>query len=623
MDTNQTQPNTTDMDALHLTHAIALSESGGSNSKPNYNAKGASGEHGAYQWMPGNFEADAKAAGLNPNDFSPENQDKVAYHQIKEYKDKGYDPGQISSLWNSGSPNNWQNHSGTNKLGVKYDTPGYVKKVQQNYQQLKGTQGFNPTPYSQPTNGNTPPDNSVANLSNNPPSTDTSLGTELINRTHDAGQAISDTISGKQNIVSGLLQTVGAGAGALGDVVNKGIELIPGVKQVENLLGQGIGALAKTGAGQAVVKSITDFSKEHPELSKDIGAGFNIVTAIPIIRGLGVVGKLGMEAGSQALKGLAEKSFIKGAPDLIASTKAGARFLEQNPNVTKDMIDRRLVGDIKGGEYVTEDAIASSEKGVKVLNKEVTKILEQPQYAQVGQDGNSIAQEAISGYTNRFGKIREGFPNSRLTPSKIIANAKKLDPNNELLWDKFEAGQANWKEINKLKSALDGKVKTAFIQGVSLDAPEIATSKELGVGLSNAMRDALQTTIPETQQFFKEMSTQFNIQKALDFMNGKKVVPGGVAKFAGHLAGAGTGGVVGGMVGGAPGAMVGGMIGDRTAGTISNALGGRNMVQGVLKRTGNNALKLSKKELTGKLGGLFKGAVSQKLVGGNTNPNKK
>ena len=89
MDTTQTQPNTgTDMDALNLTHAIALSESGGSSGKPNYNATGASGEKGAYQWMPGNFEADAKSAGLDPNDFSPENQDKVAYAQRikKEYQ---------------------------------------------------------------------------------------------------------------------------------------------------------------------------------------------------------------------------------------------------------------------------------------------------------------------------------------------------------------------------------------------------------------------------------------------------------------------------------------------------------------------------------------------------------
>ena len=150
MATTTTQQNTgTDMDALNLTHAIALVESG-SNGKPNYNATGDAGtSKGAYQWQPGNFEAAAKSAGLDPNDFSPENQDKVAYSEVKAYKDKGYDPGQIASLWNSGSPNNWQNHSGTTTINgqkISYDTPAYVKKVQQHYQQIKGQTPQTPTP---------------------------------------------------------------------------------------------------------------------------------------------------------------------------------------------------------------------------------------------------------------------------------------------------------------------------------------------------------------------------------------------------------------------------------------------------------------------------------------------
>lgn len=132
-----TQP--TDQQALALTHAIALAESG-QNGQPNYNAVGDAGtSKGAYQWQPGNFEAAAKNAGLNPNDFSSKNQDMVAYSEIKAYKDKGYDPGQIASIWNSGSPNNWQNHSGTTTINgqpISYDTPTYVKKVQGYYQQL-------------------------------------------------------------------------------------------------------------------------------------------------------------------------------------------------------------------------------------------------------------------------------------------------------------------------------------------------------------------------------------------------------------------------------------------------------------------------------------------------------
>src|SRR5581483_1034853 len=125
-----------DMDALTLAHAIALTESG-TNGKPNYDAKGKSNEHGAYQWLPGNFESAAKEAGLNPSDFSPKNQDKVAYYQIKKYKDQGYKPYEIAALWNSGDPNGYKNHKGVNAEGVPYDTPKYVENVKNNYMSLK------------------------------------------------------------------------------------------------------------------------------------------------------------------------------------------------------------------------------------------------------------------------------------------------------------------------------------------------------------------------------------------------------------------------------------------------------------------------------------------------------
>ena len=122
-----------DPQALALARAIELQEGGG---KPAYNVPGASGEKGAGQWMPGEFEADAKAAGLNPNDFSPQNQDKVVYSTVKAKKDAGMQPAEIASEWNSGSPDNYTNHSGVNSKGVHYDTPAYVQGVQKYYNQL-------------------------------------------------------------------------------------------------------------------------------------------------------------------------------------------------------------------------------------------------------------------------------------------------------------------------------------------------------------------------------------------------------------------------------------------------------------------------------------------------------
>lgn len=81
-------------------------------SSGDYNAVGDNGtSYGAYQWnngktplapgqLPVNFVNAAKKYGLNPNDFSKANQNKVAYNQIKEYKDQGLSPLEIDALWN-------------------------------------------------------------------------------------------------------------------------------------------------------------------------------------------------------------------------------------------------------------------------------------------------------------------------------------------------------------------------------------------------------------------------------------------------------------------------------------------------------------------------------------------
>jgi len=112
-----------------IAEAIKQIESGG-----DYNAKGGSGENGAYQFMPGTWQSWSSAYAdevLNKSvaelEMTPENQDAVAKWKIHKWIDQGYTPQQIASMWNSGSPE-WAGKVGTNKHGVKYDVPAYVSK---------------------------------------------------------------------------------------------------------------------------------------------------------------------------------------------------------------------------------------------------------------------------------------------------------------------------------------------------------------------------------------------------------------------------------------------------------------------------------------------------------------
>lgn len=115
--------------AQQLASAIRQVESGG-----NYQARGASGEFGAYQFMPGTWEQwskeylSARGGQGQSLPMTQANQDAVAQWKIQQWLDQGYKPDQIASMWNSGSPE-YAGKVGTNKFGVNYNVPAYVDKV--------------------------------------------------------------------------------------------------------------------------------------------------------------------------------------------------------------------------------------------------------------------------------------------------------------------------------------------------------------------------------------------------------------------------------------------------------------------------------------------------------------
>lgn len=159
MTENLAIPDGLDPAAVNLARAIRQQESGG-----DYNRSGDGGSSlGAYQWnnqpngksvplqkgeIPSNFQAWAKEANLDPTDFSPKNQDMVAYAKIKKLKDEGHNVVDIAAIWNGGDPKrqdpNYVTPSGlpSQKKGV-YDVPAYAKAVNDYYQELKAKTSTN------------------------------------------------------------------------------------------------------------------------------------------------------------------------------------------------------------------------------------------------------------------------------------------------------------------------------------------------------------------------------------------------------------------------------------------------------------------------------------------------
>jgi len=108
--------------AESIANAIKQVESQG-----NYQARGGSGETGAYQFMPNTWRQWAGEFLGNPNaPQTPENQDYVAVAKVQSLIDQGYGPQEIALIWNGGTP---KVKKGVNKYGVAYNSGSYANKV--------------------------------------------------------------------------------------------------------------------------------------------------------------------------------------------------------------------------------------------------------------------------------------------------------------------------------------------------------------------------------------------------------------------------------------------------------------------------------------------------------------
>ena len=162
MNDNQQNQSTLDPQAVDLAKSIRQVESGG-----NYQAQGKSGEYGGYQFLPSTWDAIAPQYGINTSlqNATPAQQNEVAYKRIKDWKDQGYNIGQIASMWNAGGgePNayqgtfaNGQTSVGVNQYGASYNVPAYAQKVAETYHSMRnsaaatgGLGGFNPQAYQE------------------------------------------------------------------------------------------------------------------------------------------------------------------------------------------------------------------------------------------------------------------------------------------------------------------------------------------------------------------------------------------------------------------------------------------------------------------------------------------
>ena len=602
---------TLDKDIVNLAKAIRTVESGG-----NLNARGASGEVSAYQFMPTTWKLYAgQILGDENAPMTLQNQNQVVYKKIKGWKDQGFNIGQIASMWNAGEQKanaykeNWK---GVNDKGISFDTPAYAKNVATEYQKLKAL-----TPIESTLPSDKPFDKTV-NL-------------------EELGEGVAKSIG----------KTVFGGAELLQSGGQKFLSMITPGMSFEDVK-------AKTGFDflKEGTESNTNINEalKYDNLGEMIG-GYGTDVATFFIPGTGTVkgavaikGLKGLEAAKVAseaktVKGLftttnAVKIALNSAPDaaIAASQAKGAGATDQEAIAT-GFITGLLSGGInlagsaikanKAAKVLTKkksilkDAVNAAKPGGTLFQKEarveatgwlnntIKKLTEKG----LGATASDISKGRVPSYdfikttdlafglgkreaiaTNNIEKISGSIDNLLDASGRevdkgiyaVIANrAKNLIKKDyelvakpseidELLvktMDKYawklsdpligNATGISMKELNKVRKAIDNVIKETTFERVIVKGEEGAL-KELDVlrKIRESMADVVKEVVPETKVMFKELQNWIKVKKLSEKAIDKASSKYGIG-FYDSIAG------IGGLITGGPVAAVGALVGKR------------------------------------------------------------
>lgn len=503
MDTNNIDPQ-----VKNLVSAIGRAETGNP-SQNAYSQKGKSGEFGRYQFMPDTWKLWAKQH-LGDQNAQPtiENQNKVAYMQVKQWKDDGLNPAQIASKWNSGNKNAYkENHKGTNKQGVSYDTPAYTQKVSQYYEQLKGGQSQNL--FGQTANAQSP---DVSQETQTPTN-----NKDLLQKT---GDIVNTIFPGKQT---------GEAIGTLGGLAYEKLKGFFGGKdnskyydtsaptplQVAGDVAQGALTVAP---GLGAVKS---FGKTIPAL-KTAGSVMGRIGQAGLI-GAGIGGTQALKEGSTDLGKIGKQTAFGGllGGALGGIGEAVSKIAQHFP---KTMIQGKFEG--------LSDAEAQKFLNQKIGTQE--SLLNQTQKV-VETEGNKI-DTALQKYNNQlssanpFSEVLQQFPEYQNKEGQLVQKIKSFisqssnigEDRSTLLnyIDKIVNGEANLFEKNQVRKVLDLATKGGYAKLAKSINP--SAGHDLVMTFADALRNEIKGTAKETIPMFEELQKSVNIRNVVRKVANKK-----------------------------------------------------------------------------------------------------
>lgn len=549
-----------DPTAATLTRAIRQVESGG-----NFNTVGDKGtSKGAYQFNGSNFKDWAKTYNLNPDDFSPENQDKVAYSRVKHLLDQGFTQSQVASIWNSGNKDPNAVGKGINaKLGVKYDVPAYVEKVKGAYGQQSASPQFAGTGAD------------VAQAAGKESEPDTrSFGRKALDFAFPIVSDIQGDIGGTNKKTP--LQQVG-------DAALSALWFVPGLGQGSGLASRVAGkVIGQTGAkiaGRALEGAAVGYGSdvasnlsEGKKLGDSFSPGLGTLTGGLVGPALGSVGDRIAKNTTQvgALGGL-----TKNIEENLVATKPGLRLLDEH----------------KAQGHNPADFIARSGAIPDVVdNQFVTRPQQKYLQGRVGQLGQVRAEalDVMGTHTQLDSLEAEALAKVKAPTKEMLA---VMSPGEKKAIELRRAGGESGRIETKIRAAFDDlranygdSVPPSVLESIKeAHATNSGIYKRTGaIGDANASsiigdvarskieKIAEESGLPGMKEYNKYIASHYKAIDALKLLNGQKVKGGrlgnmlrshAIGTAASVAGGIGGGGFAGALLGFGGGELVGNMLG--------------------------------------------------------------
>lgn len=543
-----------DPQVVNLAKAIRQTESGG-----DFNAKGKSGEYGAYQFTLPTWQKTATKYGVNvPLDkATKEQQNEVAYKQLKEWKDKGYNPGQIASMWNAGEGepdaytgkfSNGKPSSGVNKYGVKYDVSAYAKSVANAYQTLKQGGQVNMDP-------NNP--SSISGAKTDQPGIFQSIVQGAAHPFLQAGLSAARAVQGVGSLIGGNKEDIAKNAQNLtkpqdfgyfgkvnvGGYDDEGKKLSTG-DTVKSALGTGVeigSYLVGGSAGASIAKNAPKAG-----LLKTLGQGAKTGAFIgaagtggaEMAKPESTLGSIAQSTGSGALGGAAfgvAGAGLSRALESIPKTLTQSAFRGLNEEQVAQALQTKTIG-------TKASLLNQSERAVRNYGDDLGRVLKSQEYS-----GMNVTARDILTHLSENPEISQKLADTGLYFDDIASKMKKIVPEKANLVDKFFNEGLNLEDLHRLNSALGNNTfKSVF------DAPTTRAGKNLGSIMYHGISDSIKAIAPETEPIFSELSKEYAIRAALKKM--VKRPSGGLIRWRDIVPFMG-GNIIGGPIGGAASAL--------------------------------------------------------------------